>query len=82
MVKKENEKIRMKNTHSRGGISCNWGITVQKESHLKEAICENAIRYLKPTKMTIFVLIAKIKVDNRMIYFKCEINDNKNMIIA
>jgi Zn finger protein HypA/HybF involved in hydrogenase expression len=47
MVKEENEKVRMKNTHSRGGISCKWGITVQKESHLKEAICEKCDKVFK-----------------------------------
>jgi Zn finger protein HypA/HybF involved in hydrogenase expression len=50
MARKENEKIRMKNTHSRGGISCNWGITVQKESHLKEAICEKCDKVFKTNK--------------------------------
>lgn len=50
MVKKENEKIRMKNTHSRGRISCNWGITVQKESHIKEAICEKCDKVFKTDK--------------------------------
>lgn len=50
MVKKDNEKIRMKNTHSRGGISCKWGISVQKESNLKEAICEKCDKVFKTAK--------------------------------
>lgn len=49
MVKEEN-KIRMKNTHSRGGISCKWGITVQKETHLKESICEKCDKIFKTDK--------------------------------
>jgi Zn finger protein HypA/HybF involved in hydrogenase expression len=50
MAKKENEKIIMKNTHSRGGISCKWGMTVQKQPHLKEAICEKCDKVFKTDK--------------------------------
>lgn len=50
MVNKENKKMRMKNTHSRGGISCKWGISVQKESHLKDAICEKCDKVFKTDK--------------------------------
>jgi Zn finger protein HypA/HybF involved in hydrogenase expression len=50
MVKEENENIRVKNTSSRGGISCKWGITLQKESHLKEAICEKCDKVFKTDK--------------------------------
>lgn len=50
MVNKETEKMRMKNTHSRGGISCKWGLTIQKESPLKDAICEKCDKVFKTDK--------------------------------
>jgi Zn finger protein HypA/HybF involved in hydrogenase expression len=50
MTKKENNKIRMKNTHSRGAISCKYGIVVQKQSSLREAICEICDKVFKTDK--------------------------------
>lgn len=50
MTKKENSGIRMKNTHSRGTISCKYGIVVQKQSYLKEAICEICDKVFKTDK--------------------------------
>lgn len=50
MVEKENKGIKMKNTHSRGAISCKWGIAVQKQSHLKEAIYEKCDKVFKTDK--------------------------------
>lgn len=50
MAIKDNERIRTRNTATRGGISCKWGISVHKESPLKEAICEKCDKVFKTDK--------------------------------
>lgn len=47
---KETEKIKARNTATRGGLSCKWGITVHRESHLQEAICEKCDKVFKTDK--------------------------------
>ncbi len=65
MVTEDNKRIKPRNTATRGSISCKWGISVRRESPLKEAICEKCDKVFKTAKDEFICPDCQKKAENK-----------------